>query len=221
MQHSPSLVRPSLLKSVLIGGLLLPLVAASGLAAESRPANAVSILGSQMPRRAMLLAIDDYSLPLRKNLCYYLSKPKVRTEAVLGPTRDNPHATDTMAAHFYGTVLQDGGKFRMWYYGVGSRGTSDHLNSEKQPDILIEGPICYAESTDGLHWTKPNLGQVERNGGSDNNAIALPDSPTQGVFIIKDESDPDASRRYFEQTPYLSAEDRKQAATLFAPPSGS
>jgi hypothetical protein len=37
---------------------------------------------------------------------------------------------------------------------------------------------------------------VEYNGGRDNNAIALPDTQTEGVFIIKDDNDPDASRRY-------------------------
>src|ERR1700722_19501811 len=67
--------------------------------------------------KTVLLAIDDYSLPLKENLCYYLSQPTVRANPVLTPSRDNPHATDTTGADFYGTVLQDGGKFRMWYYG--------------------------------------------------------------------------------------------------------
>ncbi|MFA6564822.1 MAG: hypothetical protein WCV00_23140, partial [Verrucomicrobiia bacterium] len=85
---------------------MLPLLAGLGFAAEKQPASAVTILGNRVERRATLLAIDDYSLPLKKDLCYYLSKPKVRPEPVLSPSRDNPHATDTLATHFYGTVLQ-------------------------------------------------------------------------------------------------------------------
>ena len=107
---------------------------------------------------------------------------------MLSPSRDNPHATDYVATHFYGTVLQDGGKFRMWYYGAGW--------VPKPGEAIQEGPICYAESEDGIHWTKPHLGQVEYKGSRDNNAIALPDSQTEGAFIIKDDDDPDASRRY-------------------------
>jgi hypothetical protein len=33
-----------------------------------------------------LLAIDDVSLPLRKNVCRYLGKPTVRREPVLAPS---------------------------------------------------------------------------------------------------------------------------------------
>ena len=34
------------------------------------------------------------------------------------------------------------------------------------------------------------------NGSSDNNAIALPDGRTQGTYVIRDDEDPDANRRY-------------------------
>lgn len=33
-----------------------------------------------------LLAVDDVSLPLRKNVCRYLGKPTVRREPVLAPS---------------------------------------------------------------------------------------------------------------------------------------
>ena len=138
-------------------------------------------------KQAILLAIDDVSLPLTKNLCYYFSKPQVRPEPVLTPSRDNPNAPDYICTHFYGTVLCDGGRYRMWYY-AGGRG--DAVGK------LQEGPICYAESEDGITWTKPNLGQVEYKGSRDNNAIALPDPRTEGVELILDDEDPDPQRRY-------------------------
>ena len=172
------------------GGALLA-IGASGLPHASFAEVAI---GNYAGHRATLLAIDDVSLPLRSGLCLYLTRPTVRAEPVLTPSRDNPHATDTMATHFYGTVLHEGGKFRMWYYGSGLQDEARLGLAGKA--VSHEGPICYAESFDGLHWTKPSLGQVTYNGGSDNNAIALPAAATEGAFVIREDSDPDPARRY-------------------------
>ncbi|MBI4584250.1 MAG: hypothetical protein HY717_09545 [Planctomycetes bacterium] len=49
-----------------------------------------------------------------------------------------------------GAVFRDGGRFRMWY---------------QMNDTLFG----YAESEDGLRWTKPNLGFYEHGGSKDNN----------------------------------------------------
>ena len=144
-------------------------------------------IGGAVDKQAVLLAIDDALLPLKKNLCYYLSKPQVRPEPVLQPQRDNPNAPDDTATHFYGTVIHDEGRFRLWHYAV---------SPGYEPGTLLEGPVCYAESDDGLQWTRKTLGQVEFKGSRDNHAIALPETTTEGSFIIKDDDDPDATRRY-------------------------
>jgi len=144
-------------------------------------------IGIQVERRAVLLAIDDALLPLKKNLCFYLSKPEVRQEPVLLPSRDNPAAPDHIGTHFYGTVLLDENRYRMWYYSV---------SLGDKPGDLNQGPVCYAESDDGIHWVKPNLGQMEFKGSRNNNAIALPDERIEGVTLIKDDDDPDPQRRY-------------------------
>ncbi len=57
----------------------------------------------------------------------------------------------------YVTVLKDGDRYRMYY-----RGWPD----TEQPD-----QVCYAESLDGVHWVKPNLGIVEWNGSKRNNIL--------------------------------------------------
>ena len=144
-------------------------------------------IGTSAQDQAILLAIDDHSLPLKRNLCYYLSRPKVRKEPVLTPSRDNPKAPDYLATHFYGTVLHDEGKFRMWYYS---------LSHERDPSDLWQGPVCYAESEDGIDWFKPNLDQVEYKGSRNNNALKLPGYLTQAAGVVKDEADPDPQRRY-------------------------
>lgn len=143
--------------------------------------------GVRVAGQGLLLAIDDRSLPIRRNLCLYLSKPAVRAEPVLAPSRDNPRAPDHLAAHFYGTVLHDNSKFRMWYYPV-SFGQSE--------SDLTQGPVCYAESDDGIRWTRPVLDQVEFKGTTKNNAIALRGSRIEGVNVIKDPDETDPKRRY-------------------------
>ncbi|MFO1005752.1 MAG: hypothetical protein U0929_07335 [Planctomycetaceae bacterium] len=59
------------------------------------------------------------------------------------------------------SVLQDGGKFRMWYecYDVEGWPTADDTS------------LCYAESTNGIHWTKPQLGLVSYQGSTANNIL--------------------------------------------------
>lgn len=66
----------------------------------------------------------------------------------------------------YVTVLQDGDRVRMYYRGMPEAG-SDGSSGEQ---------TCYAESTDGIHFEKPNLGIYEVNGTKENNAI-LADMP--------------------------------------------
>ena len=64
----------------------------------------------------------------------------------------------------YHTVLRDGDLYRMYYRGS-SLGVKDgRLQVGKQV-------YCYAESRDGVNFTKPNLGLVEYNGSKDNNII--------------------------------------------------
>jgi hypothetical protein len=59
----------------------------------------------------------------------------------------------------YVSIVDDGKKFGMYYRGVG-----DH---EKPKDQVT----CYAESTDGINWTKPNLGLFKVNGSTANNVV--------------------------------------------------
>ena len=50
----------------------------------------------------------------------------------------------------YTTVLKDGDTYRLYYRGRGY---------ERTPRGFESLP-CYAESSDGVHWTKPDLGLV-------------------------------------------------------------
>ncbi len=85
--------------------------------------------------------------------------PARRAERVL-------HATDPWAPAGLGwvTVIQEGDDFRMWY--------EVWTYVEQIPGHWMSR-LCYAVSKDGIHWTKPRLGQFEFEGSKDNNIIAL------------------------------------------------
>ena len=202
MQISWRRFRRPFLKHLLLGAIWLPLLAESGVAAAGASAPAVTILGRTVAHKVTLLAIDDFSLPLRKNVGLYLSKPKVRLEPVLKPSPFGSGAPDDLAVHFYGTVLHDGGKFRMWYYACHWGKNPDWPPRMMQQVALssygplYQGPLCYAESDDGINWKKPELGQVLFKGSRKNNALALPHTVVSGAIVVKDETDPDPARRY-------------------------
>jgi hypothetical protein len=150
---------------------------------------------------AVLLAIDDASLGVRKNLCLYVVKPSVRAEPVLEPSPRGLGAPDDVAAHFYGTVLREEGRFRMWYYACHWGRNPDwkpHMARQiaRYDSHLFIGPLCYAESGDGVAWTKPHLGQVLFKGTRDNNALALPHTLVDGATLIRDDQDADPAQRY-------------------------
>jgi hypothetical protein len=67
----------------------------------------------------------------------------------------------------YFTLLQDGPLFRCYYRG------SNHEEPGGKPSQ--PGVTCYAESSDGITWTKPKLGLFEFNGSKDNNIVHMGD----------------------------------------------
>lgn len=149
----------------------------------------------------LFLAIDDHALPLRQQVCLTITPPHVRPEPILSPSPADSNAPDNCAAMLYGTVLQDQGKFRMWYHGChwgrNPDWSADHQRQlVKYKDPMFLGPVCYAESEDGITWHKPALGQQPFKGSDQNNALSLPHAVTCGALVVKDESDADPARRY-------------------------
>ena len=61
----------------------------------------------------------------------------------------------------YITVIQDGPVYRLYYRGKPS----------PSPDGGDDEVTCYAESSDGIQWGKPDLGLFEVNGSRRNNVI--------------------------------------------------
>ena len=61
--------------------------------------------------------------------------------------------------------MQDGPLYRMYYCG-------SHVIYTQGKYVSPHREVaCYAESTDGIHWTKPELGLVEFDGSKKNNIL--------------------------------------------------
>ncbi|HTU24782.1 MAG TPA: hypothetical protein VMF30_05265 [Pirellulales bacterium] len=73
----------------------------------------------------------------------------------------------------YTTVIRDGDRLRMYYRGGPAGNREDGTNAEV---------TCYAESVDGIHWTKPKLGLFDAGGTKDNNVILAGMAPASHNF---------------------------------------
>jgi hypothetical protein len=82
----------------------------------------------------------------------------------------------------YYTFFQDGSTCKMVYRGW------QHDAKKKQAHRAV---ACYAESMDGVHWTRPSLGLHAWEGSKDNNIIWL-DEPESHNFTAFRDGNPDA-----------------------------
>ena len=112
------------------------------------------------------LFVDTYLIDSLEGVRLKLQEPRPAGVALRydGPTEDN--------YCFYTTVLQDGDIYRMYYRGriAPREQASTNVHLERQT-------TCYAESCDGIHWTKPSLGLLDVNGSRDNNVILETHAP--------------------------------------------
>ena len=97
-----------------------------------------------------------------------------------GPILRGDRGWERRGATIYGSVLHEAGRFRMWYY---SRDLSPRDT----------GYTCYAESDDGIHWEKPELGLVDVQGSRRNN---ITDLQLDNASVALDPRQPDPERRY-------------------------
>lgn len=93
------------------------------------------------------LLVDDWLVETRQNVALHLTEPR-REEVVWTnePPLDGPTSC-------YFNVLQTGSLIRLYY-----RGANDQFT-------------CYAQSEDGLHFERPQLGLYEFEGSRDNNIV--------------------------------------------------
>ena len=103
------------------------------------------------------LFVDDAEIQHYVNLVRVLNKPSRLPQPVL--RADRPWEGDRAQA--WGSVIREPGhRLRMWYFA---------MNTARKPGELDRGGYALAESMDGRHWSKPDLGVVRYRGSSANN----------------------------------------------------
>ncbi|HEY6897934.1 MAG TPA: hypothetical protein VI279_11780 [Rhodocyclaceae bacterium] len=98
---------------------------------------------------------------------------------------DQPWEGDCI--YCFGTCLEEGGRFRLWY----------QVYDSKAEDPRFRTAVGYAESTDGLHWEKPRVGVTHPRFGATN--LVVLSSGVAHLYapsVIRDDEDPDPARRY-------------------------
>ncbi|HOW73513.1 MAG TPA: hypothetical protein PKY77_23170 [Phycisphaerae bacterium] len=103
------------------------------------------------------LFVDDARIESMNRASLKLHSPPPRELAIV---HDHPWEGNVCAYH---TVFQDGEVCRMYYRGPHD---DEKTSAETHPQV-----VCYAESRDGIHWTRPDLGIVEFKGSRTNNVV--------------------------------------------------
>ena len=123
------------------------------------------------------LFVDRHVIDKLTNARLVLHQPVRRELAIV-----NEHPWERFGVS-YMVTFRDGGKFRAWYRCDGVA-----LSDRKSL-------TAYAESTDGIHWTKPQLGIIEFGGSKQNNLVW--DGPGVNMAVFKDANPAaPASERY-------------------------
>ena len=133
------------------------------------------------------LFVDEFLIEKLDGTALTLHRPVPREVAIV---HDAPWEGETSAYH---TVFQDGDLYRMYYRGSG-RGKRRGRLMERHH--MSHETTCYAESKDGIHWTKPNLGLFKHDGSTANNIVWF--GPGGHNFAPFKDTNPDCppKRRY-------------------------
>jgi hypothetical protein len=102
------------------------------------------------------------------------------------------------------TVFKDGDHYRMYYRAENVHNTAGGENRG------YGSFDCYAESPDGIHWTRPALGLAEFQGSKENNILPKPALPKDWVLL--------ALNPFRDENPAAAPDARyKAVAPLFGP----
>ena len=112
------------------------------------------------------LFVDDFLIEELNNMRFILQEPKDEGAVLFF---DNAWEGPFCG---YATVIKSPEKFQLYYRGLPKAG-KDGSSAET---------TCYAESMDGISWSKPNLGIYKISGTKKNNVILADDAPFSHNF---------------------------------------
>ncbi len=120
--------------------------------------------------------VDNYLIETQANTVHRLQTPSLEEMVIhFDKPWEGPYCG-------YVTIFEDDGIYRMYYRGKRTV-TADG----------VDEVTCYAESTDGITWTKPELGIHEYEGSTANNIILADVAPYSHNFIAFKDTRPDVA----------------------------
>ncbi len=148
------------------------------------------------------LFVDRYLIESLDGVRLELQRPQPQEIAIV---HDQPWEGTGSGYH---SIFADGDLYRMYYKAW-------HL--DVKPDKLqtrSELFCCYAESDDGVHWRKPQLGLHEFNGSKNNNIVMVSEDIGQAI------SDPGHCAVFKDENPDAAADARYKAIIRAKKPHG-
>jgi hypothetical protein len=166
------------------------------------------------------LFVDDLLIASKRGVTRRLHQGVKHETPVVAPDDDKPWehvgSPDARRILVYGTTMYDSAvaKYRMWYMC-----RMGPMHGHTVPGLYMPRPsrnpaafmgrtqdtygrtfvdndrgdlTCYAESEDGLTWTKPKLGIFAFNTNAENNIVW----DLHGVCVFRDDEESDAQKRY-------------------------
>ncbi len=140
------------------------------------------------------LFLDERFIESSKGVTLVFNQPEQPQENLL--PMDRPWEQGRLGG--YSVFLEDGGVYRMYYNAF-------------EPDYETRY-LCLALSTDGVHWTKPELGLIDYHGSRDNNIVAL------GVFGRAFIDPFDSPRRRYKMLVRIAKQDPRWAPSQDSDP---
>jgi len=145
---------------------------------------------------AVLFAFDDVSIPFTSNLKLTMYPAKKHPSNPL-ISSGKPGTPDEWSVQCYGSVIHHDEKYKLWYIAL-DKDSFDNLLPGSKTDSFYGARIAYAESKDGIHWTRPNLGLVDYGGNKNNNLVLVDPPGAHGLDlrVLYEPEDPDPSKRF-------------------------
>ncbi|MFO0870898.1 MAG: phosphodiester glycosidase family protein [Pirellulales bacterium] len=169
----------------------------------------------------LYLLTSEHWIAERHGLTRIFNRAQPLAEPILWP--DDPRSESDCA---WGNVIREpDGRFRLWYctMNMGHQGAGPHeiasagvwgrgddftfrpRSEADRPDV--ESMVGkYAESHDGIHWRKPQLGLIEYRGSKANNVLLTGRRAAEqtrgaltnfdGYTVLRDDREPNPARRY-------------------------
>jgi hypothetical protein len=147
----------------------------------------LACINAQAADRTLLFADDEDVMYRPGTIKRVVEFKKHSTNPVIAPDK----AWEGMIG--WTSVYRDPqtGKYQLWYQAYQER---------RKEDKTLKCVVCYAESADGLKWTKPNLGLFPFYDDKDTNIVLI---GAEGAYgdrycnsVVFDPRDQDASKRY-------------------------